>query len=155
MVCRLKWNQKSIKDTKNLKLACTATQIMTGRHWLTKPLPSLPFPYVTCGTCGPSIGTNVFYGCVSCWLFCKPAHNVKNHHCGLNVLYTSSTWTWTVCICTQLIPYPSSISLKPPSTPYQLSERFAQSTSRGMGPGTAGYGRVREEFDGPVKKPRF
>ncbi|XP_004074122.1 splicing factor, proline- and glutamine-rich [Oryzias latipes] len=36
-----------------------------------------------------------------------------------------------------------------------LNERFAQSAQRGMGPGTAGYGRVREEFDGPIKKPRF
>merc|ERR1712035_19843 len=28
------------------------------------------------------------------------------------------------------------------------NERFAQSGPRGMGPGNAGYGRVREEFDG-------
>ncbi|KAM6899778.1 LOW QUALITY PROTEIN: splicing factor, proline- and glutamine-rich [Xenentodon cancila] len=35
------------------------------------------------------------------------------------------------------------------------NERFGQGGPRGMGPGTAGYGRVREEFDGPVKKPRF
>ncbi|XP_072226380.1 splicing factor, proline- and glutamine-rich [Leuresthes tenuis] len=35
------------------------------------------------------------------------------------------------------------------------NERFAQGGPRGMGPGTAGYGRVREEFDGPLKKPRF
>uniref|UniRef100_A0A3Q3J870 RRM domain-containing protein n=1 Tax=Monopterus albus TaxID=43700 RepID=A0A3Q3J870_MONAL len=35
------------------------------------------------------------------------------------------------------------------------SERFSQGGPRGMGPGNAGYGRVREEFDGPSKKPRF
>ncbi|KAM6973914.1 splicing factor, proline- and glutamine-rich [Tautogolabrus adspersus] len=35
------------------------------------------------------------------------------------------------------------------------NERFAQGGPRGMGPGNAGYGRVREEFDGPAKKPRF
>ncbi|XP_030004108.1 splicing factor, proline- and glutamine-rich [Sphaeramia orbicularis] len=35
------------------------------------------------------------------------------------------------------------------------SERFAQGGPRGMGPGNQGYGRVREEFDGPSKKPRF
>uniref|UniRef100_A0A3Q1FTV8 Splicing factor proline/glutamine-rich n=1 Tax=Acanthochromis polyacanthus TaxID=80966 RepID=A0A3Q1FTV8_9TELE len=34
-------------------------------------------------------------------------------------------------------------------------ERFAQGGPRGMGPGNAGYGRVREEFEGPTKKPRF
>ncbi|CAJ1082993.1 splicing factor%2C proline- and glutamine-rich isoform X1 [Xyrichtys novacula] len=35
------------------------------------------------------------------------------------------------------------------------NERFAQGGPRGMGPGNAGYGRVREEFDGPAKKARF
>ncbi|KAM3596411.1 uncharacterized protein V6R79_014006 [Siganus canaliculatus] len=35
------------------------------------------------------------------------------------------------------------------------NERFAQGGPRGMGPGNGGYGRVREEFDGPPKKPRF
>ncbi|KAK5883245.1 hypothetical protein CesoFtcFv8_019597 [Champsocephalus esox] len=35
------------------------------------------------------------------------------------------------------------------------NERFAQGGPRGMGPGTPGFGRVREEFDGPAKKPRF
>ncbi|XP_039977891.1 splicing factor, proline- and glutamine-rich isoform X3 [Xiphias gladius] len=35
------------------------------------------------------------------------------------------------------------------------NERFAQGGPRGMGPGNPGYGRVREEFDGPSKKPRF
>lgn len=35
------------------------------------------------------------------------------------------------------------------------SERFAQGGPRGMGPGNPGYGRVREEFEGPTKKPRF
>ncbi|KAM9340322.1 splicing factor, proline- and glutamine-rich isoform 1-T1 [Symphorus nematophorus] len=35
------------------------------------------------------------------------------------------------------------------------NERFNPSGPRGMGPGNAGYGRVREEFDGPSKKPRF
>ncbi|CAG5889528.1 unnamed protein product [Menidia menidia] len=35
------------------------------------------------------------------------------------------------------------------------NERFAQGGARGMGPGAAGFGRVREEFDGPLKKPRF
>ncbi|XP_041868079.1 splicing factor, proline- and glutamine-rich [Melanotaenia boesemani] len=35
------------------------------------------------------------------------------------------------------------------------NERFAQGGPRGMGPGSAGYGRVREEFDGPIKKARF
>ncbi|XP_038151971.1 splicing factor, proline- and glutamine-rich [Cyprinodon tularosa] len=35
------------------------------------------------------------------------------------------------------------------------NERFAQGGARGMGAGTSGYGRVREEFDGPLKKPRF
>lgn len=37
----------------------------------------------------------------------------------------------------------------------QRNERFAQGGPRGMGPGNPGYGRVREEFDGPAKKPRF
>ncbi|KAK2830719.1 hypothetical protein Q5P01_018650 [Channa striata] len=35
------------------------------------------------------------------------------------------------------------------------NERFGQGGPRGMGPGNPGYGRVREEFDGPAKKPRF
>ncbi|XP_029975825.1 splicing factor, proline- and glutamine-rich isoform X1 [Salarias fasciatus] len=35
------------------------------------------------------------------------------------------------------------------------NERFNQGGPRGMGPGNPGYGRVREEFDGPAKKPRF
>ncbi|XP_070702046.1 splicing factor, proline- and glutamine-rich [Pempheris klunzingeri] len=35
------------------------------------------------------------------------------------------------------------------------NERFSQGGPRGMGPGNPGYGRVREEFDGPNKKPRF
>ncbi|XP_059206408.1 splicing factor, proline- and glutamine-rich [Centropristis striata] len=35
------------------------------------------------------------------------------------------------------------------------NERFAQGGPRGMGPGNSGFGRVREEFDGPAKKPRF
>lgn len=39
--------------------------------------------------------------------------------------------------------------------PPQRNERFAQGGPRGMGPGNPGYGRVREEFDGPTKKPRF
>uniref|UniRef100_A0A8C6S469 Splicing factor proline/glutamine-rich n=1 Tax=Neogobius melanostomus TaxID=47308 RepID=A0A8C6S469_9GOBI len=36
-----------------------------------------------------------------------------------------------------------------------VNERFPQSGARGMGPGSSGYSRVREEFDGPAKKPRF
>uniref|UniRef100_A0AAR2M1K8 RRM domain-containing protein n=1 Tax=Pygocentrus nattereri TaxID=42514 RepID=A0AAR2M1K8_PYGNA len=38
------------------------------------------------------------------------------------------------------------------------NERFPQGGPggpRGMGPGNSGFGRVREEFDGPAKKPRF
>ncbi|XP_014851813.1 PREDICTED: splicing factor, proline- and glutamine-rich-like isoform X2 [Poecilia mexicana] len=35
------------------------------------------------------------------------------------------------------------------------SERYVQGGARGMGAGAAAYGRVREEFDGPIKKPRF
>ncbi|XP_028256317.1 splicing factor, proline- and glutamine-rich [Parambassis ranga] len=35
------------------------------------------------------------------------------------------------------------------------NERFAQGGPRGMGPGNAGYGRVREEYEGPSKKSRF
>ncbi|CAN9504247.1 unnamed protein product [Ophioblennius macclurei] len=35
------------------------------------------------------------------------------------------------------------------------NERFQQGGPRGMGPGNPGYGRVREEFEGPAKKPRF
>merc|ERR1719309_976842 len=35
------------------------------------------------------------------------------------------------------------------------NERFQQGGPRGMGPGNPGFGRVREEFDGPAKKPRF
>uniref|UniRef100_A0A3Q0QSD5 Splicing factor proline/glutamine-rich n=1 Tax=Amphilophus citrinellus TaxID=61819 RepID=A0A3Q0QSD5_AMPCI len=35
------------------------------------------------------------------------------------------------------------------------NERFTPGGARGMGPGNPGYGRVREEFDGPTKKPRF
>ncbi|XP_026011185.1 splicing factor, proline- and glutamine-rich isoform X2 [Astatotilapia calliptera] len=35
------------------------------------------------------------------------------------------------------------------------NERFTPGGARGMGPGNPGYGRVREEFDGPAKKPRF
>ncbi|KAK7898509.1 hypothetical protein WMY93_019362 [Mugilogobius chulae] len=35
------------------------------------------------------------------------------------------------------------------------SERFTQNSSRGMSAGNSAYGRVREEFDGPAKKPRF
>lgn len=56
-------------------------------------------------------------------------------------------------------------SIQPiPSTPFlpplqywsqQRNERFAQGGPRGMGPNNAGFGRVREEFDGPAKKARF
>ncbi|XP_037549066.1 splicing factor, proline- and glutamine-rich isoform X2 [Nematolebias whitei] len=35
------------------------------------------------------------------------------------------------------------------------NERFSQSGSRGMVAGTSGFSRVREEFEGPLKKPRF
>ncbi|TSK28206.1 Splicing factor, proline- and glutamine-rich [Bagarius yarrelli] len=38
------------------------------------------------------------------------------------------------------------------------NERFPQGGAagpRGMGPGNSGFGRVREEFEGPAKKPRF
>ncbi|KAA0710422.1 Splicing factor, proline- and glutamine-rich 100 kDa DNA-pairing protein [Triplophysa tibetana] len=35
------------------------------------------------------------------------------------------------------------------------NDRFPQGGPRGMGAGNPGYGRVREEFDGPAKKPRF
>ncbi|XP_062301901.1 splicing factor, proline- and glutamine-rich isoform X1 [Osmerus eperlanus] len=35
------------------------------------------------------------------------------------------------------------------------NERFPQGGPRGMGPNNQGFGRVREEFDGPAKKPRF
>ncbi|XP_030202869.1 splicing factor, proline- and glutamine-rich [Gadus morhua] len=35
------------------------------------------------------------------------------------------------------------------------NERFPQGGPRGMGPGNPGFGRGREEFDGPAKKPRF
>jgi len=35
------------------------------------------------------------------------------------------------------------------------SERFPQGGQRGMGQGNSNFGRVREEFDGPAKKPRF
>ncbi|KAM9434461.1 splicing factor, proline- and glutamine-rich isoform 2-T2 [Clarias gariepinus] len=38
------------------------------------------------------------------------------------------------------------------------NERFPQggpAGPRGMGPGNSGFGRVREEFEGPAKKPRF
>uniref|UniRef100_A0A4W4F1V5 RRM domain-containing protein n=1 Tax=Electrophorus electricus TaxID=8005 RepID=A0A4W4F1V5_ELEEL len=38
------------------------------------------------------------------------------------------------------------------------NERFPQGGPggpRGMGPGSSGFGRVREEFEGPAKKPRF
>ncbi|XP_059900293.1 splicing factor, proline- and glutamine-rich isoform X4 [Gadus macrocephalus] len=35
------------------------------------------------------------------------------------------------------------------------NERFPQGGPRGMGPGNPGFGRVREEFEGPAKKPRF
>ncbi|XP_026989642.2 splicing factor, proline- and glutamine-rich isoform X2 [Tachysurus fulvidraco] len=38
------------------------------------------------------------------------------------------------------------------------NERFPQggpAGPRGMGPGSSGFGRVREEFEGPAKKPRF
>lgn len=35
------------------------------------------------------------------------------------------------------------------------NERFTPGGARGMGPGNPGYGRVREEFDGPAKKTRF
>lgn len=35
------------------------------------------------------------------------------------------------------------------------NERFPQGGPRGMGPNNQGFGRVREEFDGQAKKPRF
>ncbi|XP_051948688.1 splicing factor, proline- and glutamine-rich-like [Xyrauchen texanus] len=41
------------------------------------------------------------------------------------------------------------------STNEMRNERFQQGGSRGMGAGNPGFGRVREEFDGPAKKPRF
>ncbi|XP_051991446.1 paraspeckle component 1-like isoform X7 [Xyrauchen texanus] len=41
-------------------------------------------------------------------------------------------------------------------TPNEMrNERFPQGGPRGMGAGNPGFGRVREEFDGPAKKPRF
>jgi len=35
------------------------------------------------------------------------------------------------------------------------NDRFPQGGPRGMGPNNPGFGRVREEFDGQAKKPRF
>lgn len=49
----------------------------------------------------------------------------------------------------------STLYVPPLHWPPQRNERFAQGGPRGMGPGNPGYGRVREEFDGPSKKPRF
>uniref|UniRef100_A0A096MFS8 Splicing factor proline/glutamine-rich n=1 Tax=Poecilia formosa TaxID=48698 RepID=A0A096MFS8_POEFO len=40
-------------------------------------------------------------------------------------------------------------------TSEMYGERYVQGGARGMGAGAAAYGRVREEFDGPIKKPRF
>lgn len=37
----------------------------------------------------------------------------------------------------------------------QRNERFGQSGSRAMGVSAPGFSRVREEFEGPIKKPRF
>lgn len=54
------------------------------------------------------------------------------------------------------IPYSPPFCLPPwQLDPLQRNERFAQGGPRGMGPGNPGYGRVREDFDGPTKKPRF
>lgn len=62
-----------------------------------------------------------------------------------------------MCLCTD----PSHTLLPPSCLPpwhidtQQRNERFTPGGARGMGPGNPGYGRVREEFDGPAKKPRF
>lgn len=58
------------------------------------------------------------------------------------------------CVLMHRLPYLFSSVLFGKLTP-QRNERFAQGGPRGMGPGNAGFGRVREEFDGPAKKPRF
>lgn len=59
-----------------------------------------------------------------------------------HIQYTTSTFFFLLC---------GSFAIWPP----QRNERFSQGGPRGMGPGNLGYGRVREEFDGPAKKPRF
>lgn len=97
------------------------------------------------------IGTNGFSGCVSCWLYCKSALNIKlpiaepflNLHMDMNCV--------RLCTGLQTISPPSYVA----NWSLQRNERFAQGGPRGMGPGNPGYGRVREEFDGPAKKPRF
>ncbi|KAL0962434.1 hypothetical protein UPYG_G00339980 [Umbra pygmaea] len=42
-----------------------------------------------------------------------------------------------------------------PSEMPRSERNFPQGGPRGMGPNNPGFGRVREEFDGPAKKPRF
>lgn len=61
---------------------------------------------------------------------------------------------WAPNTCHTQLPLVHNVALLR-IVPPQRNERFSQGGPRGMGPGNLGYGRVREEFDGPSKKPRF
>lgn len=70
---------------------------------------------------------------------CVPGHDLR---------------TWASNTFHTLLPLVYYVALLR-TVPLQRNERFSQGGPRGMGPGNLGYGRVREEFDGPSKKPRF
>lgn len=113
-----------------LVLICTGEQTIIDGRRLTKTLPSLPFPYVTCGTCGPSNGSIAFFGCASCWLLCKPPHDIKPHL--LLHVYTPPLHGHELCAARALIPTPQSYLIPHPdqlSSPCKLTTNSATSAS--------------------------
>ena len=120
---------------------------MRGRHWLTKASPSLPFPYVTCGTCGPSYWNEPFLRMFSCWLCCKSAHNIKRTT-PITIPFCAPPYGHELCSCAVAL---SQNRIPPPSflPPWHIAPRSAMSASPKavLGEwvlatlGTAGFGR--------------
>lgn len=133
-------------------LACTG-ETVRGRHWLMNALPSLLLRMLPVAPVDLHIGTNrvLRTGLLLLVFFSKSAHDLKTNHFYLLCLMDMN------CVLVHWPPTANLIAplLLTPRPPQRNNERFAQGGPRGMGPGNPGYGRVREEFDGPTKKPRF
>lgn len=148
--CQHLQNARPVKQYR-LVLACIGDAIL-GRHWLTKALPSLPFPYVTCGTCGSSYWNERFLRMCLLLIVINLLTIITTI---IDIHFSKPLNGHELCLHTDPFLYSLPLSASRAYWPPQRSERFAQGGPRGMGPGNQGYGRVREEFDGPSKKPRF
>lgn len=88
-----------------LILACTGEETTLGRHWLTKALPSLPFPYVTCGTCGPSYWNERFLRMCLLLVLLLTTHNIKQIT-PVPYLFYTSPYGHELCAYALTLPIP-------------------------------------------------